>query len=126
MQEIVADPQPRNYRKVILHNGIPLGILFLGDRKNALAFKRAIDHKVNLTSVSNHLFAQDFNLDEWLHKQGVPPAVLDVVETGRDESTHTRQSYTAQHKDRRKMCRHRWGGWVHLYELTWYQYHIPE
>ena len=96
LREIVADPQPRNYRKVILHNGIPLGILFLGDRKNALAFKRAIDHKVNLTSVSNHLFAQDFNLDEWLHKQGVPPAVLDVVETGHDESTHTWQSYTAQ------------------------------
>ena len=96
LQEIVADPQPRNYRKVILHNGIPLGILFLGDRKNALAFKRAIDHKVNLTSVSNQLFAQNFNLDEWLHKQGVPTAVLDVVETGRDENTHTRQSDTAQ------------------------------
>ncbi len=92
LREIVADPQPRNYRKVILHNGIPLGILFLGDRNNALAFKRAIDHKVNLTSVSNHLFTQDFNLDEWLHKQGVPPAMLDAVV----ESTHTWQPHTAQ------------------------------
>jgi len=98
LQEIVADPQPRNYRKVILHNGIPLGILFLGDRKNALAFKRAIDHKVNLTSVSNHLFTQDFNLDEWLHKQGVPPAVLDAVV----ESTHTWQPYTAQPQSSQK------------------------
>ncbi|HEY6285657.1 MAG TPA: FAD-dependent oxidoreductase, partial [Ktedonobacteraceae bacterium] len=93
LQEIVADPQPHNYRKVILHNGIPLGVLFLGDRKNALAFKRAIDHKVNLTSVSNHLFTNDFNLDEWLHKQGVPPAVLDVVKIGLDESTRIRQPY---------------------------------
>jgi NADPH-dependent 2,4-dienoyl-CoA reductase/sulfur reductase-like enzyme/pSer/pThr/pTyr-binding forkhead associated (FHA) protein/Fe-S-cluster-containing hydrogenase component 2/CRP-like cAMP-binding protein len=96
LQEIAADPQPRNYRKVILHNGIPLGFLFLGDRKNALAFKRAIDHKVNLNSVSNHLFAQDFNLDAWLHKHGVPPAVLDVVEKGHNESDRTWQSYTVQ------------------------------
>ena len=96
LREIVANPQPRNYRKVILHNGIPLGILFLGDRKNALAFKRAIDHKVNLTSVSNHLFAKDFNLDEWLHKQSIPPAVLEVVETDHNESDRTWQSYKVQ------------------------------
>ena len=96
LQEIVADPQPRNYRKVILHNGIPRGFLFLGDRKNALTFKRAIDHKVNLTSISNHLFAHDFNFDLWLHKQGVPPAVFDVVKTGHDESTYAWQSYTSQ------------------------------
>ena len=96
LQEIVANPLPRNYRKVILHNGIPLGFLFLGDRRNALAFKRAIDHKVNLTSVSNQLFAQDFSLDEWLNRQGIPPAVLDMLVTDQKESTHTRQSYTVQ------------------------------
>ena len=96
LQEIVAEPQPRNYCKVILHNGIPLGILFLGDRKNALAFKRAIDHKVNLTSVSSRLFASDFNLDEWLNKQGVPPAVLDVVKIGLDDSTRIRQTHAGQ------------------------------
>ncbi|MGZ6366440.1 MAG: FAD-dependent oxidoreductase [Ktedonobacteraceae bacterium] len=99
LQEIVADPLPRNYRKVILHNGIPLGFLFLGDRRNALAFKRAIDHKVNLTSVSNQLFAQDFNLDEWLNRQGIPPAVLDMLVTDQKESTHTRQSYTVQSQE---------------------------
>jgi NADPH-dependent 2,4-dienoyl-CoA reductase/sulfur reductase-like enzyme/pSer/pThr/pTyr-binding forkhead associated (FHA) protein/Fe-S-cluster-containing hydrogenase component 2/CRP-like cAMP-binding protein len=96
LQEIVADPQPRNYRKVILHDGIPLGFLFLGDRKNALTLKRAIDHKVNLTSISNHLFAHDFNFDLWLHKQGVPPAVLDVVKTGHDESADSWKSYASQ------------------------------
>ncbi len=85
-QEIIADPQPRNYRKVILQQGIPLGVLFLGDRKNALAFKRAIDHRVNLTSITRHLFAGDFNLDEWLDKQGVPSAIVDMVRIGRDES----------------------------------------
>lgn len=92
-QEIVADPQPRNYRKVILQNGIPLGILFLGDRKNALAYKRAIDHKVNLSSVASYLFAQDFDLDEWLNKQSVPPVVVDTVKIGRDESAYVNQSY---------------------------------
>jgi NADPH-dependent 2,4-dienoyl-CoA reductase/sulfur reductase-like enzyme/Fe-S-cluster-containing hydrogenase component 2/pSer/pThr/pTyr-binding forkhead associated (FHA) protein/CRP-like cAMP-binding protein len=84
--EIKADPQPRNYRKLILHNGVPLGLLLLGNRKNALAFKRAIDHKVNLTSVSSRLFADDFNMDDWLDNQGVPPAVLNVVKIGYDES----------------------------------------
>ncbi|HEX9135276.1 MAG TPA: FAD-dependent oxidoreductase, partial [Ktedonobacteraceae bacterium] len=91
-RETVADPQPRNYRKVILRNGIPLGMLFLGDRKNALAFKRTIDHGVNLASIAGRLFADDFNLDEWLDNQGVPPAVLDVVRTGHykgPEQEHT-------------------------------------
>lgn len=80
-QEIVADPEPRSYRKVLLQQGIPLGALFLGNRKNALAFKRAIDHRVNLTSISGRLFSSDFNLDEWLDMQGVPPAILNVERT---------------------------------------------
>ncbi len=84
-QEIVADPQPRSYRKMILRKGIPQGMLLLGDRKNALAFKRAIDHGVNLASISSRLFADDFKLDEWLDIQGVPPAVFDVVRTGHNE-----------------------------------------
>ena len=91
-QEIVGDPQPRNYRKLILHNGIPLGILFLGDRKNALAFKRAIDHKVDLSSVANHALAQDFNLEEWLNRQGVPPVAFDIVKIGQNEHAHLGQS----------------------------------
>jgi NADPH-dependent 2,4-dienoyl-CoA reductase/sulfur reductase-like enzyme/pSer/pThr/pTyr-binding forkhead associated (FHA) protein/Fe-S-cluster-containing hydrogenase component 2/CRP-like cAMP-binding protein len=93
-REIVADPQPRNYRKMILQNGIPLGILFLGARKNALAFKRAIDHKVNLTPVSSRLCADDFNLDEWLDNQGVPPEVLDIVKIGHVESAGIGHSHT--------------------------------
>ncbi len=84
-QEIVADPQPRNYRKVILNQGIPLGALFLGDRKNALAFKRAIDHRVDLSPIANYLFADGFNLDEWLDRQGVAPVVFDFERIGRDE-----------------------------------------
>lgn len=121
LQEKVADPQPRNYRKVILHNGIPLGFLFLGDRKYALTFKRAIDHKVNLTSISNHLFAHDFNFDLWLHKQGVPPAVLDVVKTGHDESTYAWQSYVSQTQGLQKLYNGEdgpssLGRWAHLNE----------
>jgi NAD(P)H-nitrite reductase large subunit len=71
-QEIVAEPQPRSYQKVLLHNGIPVGALFLGERKQALAFKRAIDHRVNVTPIVNRLFADDFQLDDWLDGQHVP------------------------------------------------------
>ncbi len=80
--EIVADPQPRKYRKVLLKNGVPVGMLSLGDRKEALAFKRAIDHQVNLTSIATRLFAPDFRLSKWLDSQGVPPAILGVQRQG--------------------------------------------
>jgi NADPH-dependent 2,4-dienoyl-CoA reductase/sulfur reductase-like enzyme/pSer/pThr/pTyr-binding forkhead associated (FHA) protein len=81
-QEIVADPLPRAYRKVVLKDGVPVGMLALGDRRSALAFKRAIDHKVNLLPVASQLFAGDFNLNDWLDRQGVPPAVLGVTRQG--------------------------------------------
>jgi NADPH-dependent 2,4-dienoyl-CoA reductase/sulfur reductase-like enzyme/pSer/pThr/pTyr-binding forkhead associated (FHA) protein len=81
-QEIVADPQPRTYRKVILKDGVAVGVLALGDRKDVLAFKRAIDHGVNLLPVASRLFADDFKLSEWLDKQGVPPAILGVSREG--------------------------------------------
>src|SRR5262249_16528641 len=77
-QELIANPQPRNYRKVILKDGIPVGMLTLGDRKQALALKRAIDHRVNLLSVASLLFTADFNLRAWLDEQGVPPPILAV------------------------------------------------
>ena len=80
--EIVADPQPRMYRKVVLKNGVPVGMLSLGDRKGGLAFKRAIDHQVNLTSVATRLFAPDFHLTKWLDAQGVPSAILGVQRKG--------------------------------------------
>jgi NADPH-dependent 2,4-dienoyl-CoA reductase/sulfur reductase-like enzyme/pSer/pThr/pTyr-binding forkhead associated (FHA) protein len=81
-QEIVADPQPRTYRKAILKNGVAVGMLALGDRKGALAFKRAIDHRVNLQPVADKLFAPVFSLRDWLDRQGVPPSALGVQRQG--------------------------------------------
>ena len=77
-QEIIADPQPRTYRKALLKNGVAVGMLSLGDRKQTLAFKRAVDHSVNLAPVSSRLFAGDFSLNDWLDSQGVPPPILGV------------------------------------------------
>jgi NADPH-dependent 2,4-dienoyl-CoA reductase/sulfur reductase-like enzyme/pSer/pThr/pTyr-binding forkhead associated (FHA) protein len=81
-QEVVAPPKPRTYRKVLLRNGVPVGMLSLGDRKQALAFKQAIDAKVNLSPVLDRLFDDDFKLGNWLTKQGVPPARLGVTRSG--------------------------------------------
>jgi NADPH-dependent 2,4-dienoyl-CoA reductase/sulfur reductase-like enzyme/pSer/pThr/pTyr-binding forkhead associated (FHA) protein len=81
-QELVADPEPRSYRKVLLKNGAPVGMLFLGNRKDALAFKRAIDHGVNLAPVAAQLFSPDFKLNAWLDKQGVPPPILTASKEG--------------------------------------------
>jgi NADPH-dependent 2,4-dienoyl-CoA reductase/sulfur reductase-like enzyme/pSer/pThr/pTyr-binding forkhead associated (FHA) protein len=77
-QELVADPQPLSYHKVILKNGIPVGALALGQRAGVLAYKRAIDYKVDLTPVATRLFAADFDLDNWLDKQAVPQPILGV------------------------------------------------
>jgi pSer/pThr/pTyr-binding forkhead associated (FHA) protein len=57
-------------------------MLALGIRAGALACKRAIDHRVNLTPVADRLFVGDFKLDEWLDQQGVPPPVLGVSREG--------------------------------------------
>ncbi len=70
-QEIVADPQPRVYRKVILKDGVVVGALSLGDRQGMLLLKRAIDHGVNLTPVASRLFASDFNLKAWVSNQAL-------------------------------------------------------
>ncbi len=81
-QEIIADPLPRIYRKVILKDGVPVGMLSLGNRKDALAFKRAIDHKVNLSPVASYLFTEDFKLNDWLDREGVPPPLLGASRKG--------------------------------------------
>ncbi len=81
-QEIIADPLPRSYRKVILKDGVPVGMLSLGNRKDALAFKRAIDHKVNLSPVAAQLFTEDFKLNEWLDREVVPPPLLGATRIG--------------------------------------------
>ncbi len=80
--EIVADPQPRTYQKVILHDGVPVGMLALGDRRSVLTFKRAIDAGINLMPVSSRLFAPDFKLNDWLNAQGVPRPILGVSREG--------------------------------------------
>ncbi|GER87867.1 hypothetical protein KDW_20290 [Dictyobacter vulcani] len=77
-RELVADPKPRSYRKVLLCDGIPVGILALGDRKHTLAFKRAIDYKVNLEPVAARLLQEGFDLAAYLDQQGVPPLQLGV------------------------------------------------
>jgi NAD(P)H-nitrite reductase large subunit len=79
LQEIIAESQPRQYKKVLLNNGIPIGMLSLGDRRNAMAFKRAIDQRVNLLPVASMLFDERFNLHDWLDRQGVPPLLPGVI-----------------------------------------------
>lgn len=81
-QEIVAEPQPRTYRKVVLKQGVSVGMLALGNREDALAFKRAIDYGINLTPVASRLFDGDFKLSGWLDQQGVPPLLLSVGKDG--------------------------------------------
>lgn len=75
-QEIVAEPQPRSYRKLLLRNGTAMGVLLLGERGQALAFKRALDHHVDLSAVAERIFAADFDLDAWLTQQGIPAPLL--------------------------------------------------
>ncbi|GAC1343860.1 MAG: hypothetical protein NVSMB27_04180 [Ktedonobacteraceae bacterium] len=94
-QELVADPQPRIYRKVLLKDGIAAGMLALGDRKGVLAFKRAIDHAVNLTPVAGALFSEHFKLNDWLDQQGVPSTVLGVSRAG--EFAVKQVAYTNSH-----------------------------
>ncbi len=78
LQEIIAPPEPRSYRKVVLKDGIPVGMLSLGDRKQALTFKRAIDHRVNLSPVASLLFSKQFDMAQWLDSQAVPPPELGI------------------------------------------------
>jgi NADPH-dependent 2,4-dienoyl-CoA reductase/sulfur reductase-like enzyme/pSer/pThr/pTyr-binding forkhead associated (FHA) protein len=78
-QEIVVDPLPRRYRKVVLKDGIAVGMLSLGNREGALAYKRAIDYKVHLSPISSQLMKQDFKLNEWLDHEGVPPPQLGAI-----------------------------------------------
>lgn len=82
LQTLVADPRPRTYRKVTLANGVPVGMLSLGDRTGTLAFKRAIDHCVNLSSVASSVFLDHFDLNDWLDSQGVPPPMLGINRVG--------------------------------------------
>jgi NADPH-dependent 2,4-dienoyl-CoA reductase/sulfur reductase-like enzyme/pSer/pThr/pTyr-binding forkhead associated (FHA) protein len=76
--ELLAAPKPRSYRKVLLCDGVPVGMLALGDRKHTLAFKRAIDQQVNLDGVVSSLMNESFDLAACLDDWNVPPLVLGV------------------------------------------------
>ena len=77
-QEIVVGPKAYAYRKVLLKDGVPVGMFSLGERTDVLAFKRAIDHRVNLIPIATDLFADDFKLTNWLDLQKVPTPILAV------------------------------------------------
>jgi NADPH-dependent 2,4-dienoyl-CoA reductase/sulfur reductase-like enzyme/pSer/pThr/pTyr-binding forkhead associated (FHA) protein len=96
LQELVAEPQPRTYRKVVLKDGIPVGMLALGNRRQVLEMKRAIDHRVNIMPVANRLFNDDFNLSDWLDSEGVPPALLSAQRVGNEAVK--RQAYASGKK----------------------------
>ncbi|HEY6409652.1 MAG TPA: FAD-dependent oxidoreductase, partial [Ktedonobacteraceae bacterium] len=101
-QEIIADPQPRNYRKVVLKGGVIVGALLLGDRTDAMAFKRAIDHGVSLAPVARQLFTAGFDLDAWLDQHNVPGAILQVgkeIQSCQDASASTEIGRTARRKE---------------------------
>lgn len=85
-QDIVAEPRPRCYRKATLYNGVPVGMLALGDRRGVLACKRAIDYGVSLAPIAGSLFAEDFSLNEWLDRQEVPPPVMGASRMTRQPS----------------------------------------
>lgn len=95
-QEIIAKPRPRNYRKAILHSGIIVGTLLLGERNNALAYKRAIDHRLNLSSIADRLFSDDFDFEAWLDKQQVPPPLLNIRTEGLPEPYAAQQRQNTQ------------------------------
>lgn len=87
-QEIIAHPRPRQYQKILLKDGVAVGMLALGDRQRVLSIKRAIDHRVNLRPVIERLFADDFSLREWLDQQDVPPAMLTASRQGERAVQH--------------------------------------
>ncbi len=80
-QEVMADLQTHIYSKVWLKNGVPVGMLSFDGQRDTLAFKRAIDHAVDLTPVASCLFERDFKLQNWLNGQKVPAPVLAVRKT---------------------------------------------
>ncbi len=86
--EVVAEPAPRSYRKVIMRNGTIVGALLLGERGGGMALKRAIDHRVALLPIAEKVFTEGFELDAWLDQQGVPPpfGVLESMDQSTDGS----------------------------------------
>ena len=96
-QEIVAGPKAQTYRKVLLKNGVPLGIFSLGKQVDMLAFKRAIDHRVNLAPIAARIFDEDFKFTDWLDRQKVPTPVLAVSKTRHATRTRPMRSQRVSH-----------------------------
>lgn len=91
-RELFAAPKPRSYRKVLLCDGVMVGMMALGDRKHTLACKRAIDQRVNLDGVVSSLMNESFDLAACLDDWKVPALVLGVR---RAEDTVTNQVIAA-------------------------------
>lgn len=79
--EVMADIKTHIYSKAWLKNGVAMGLLSFDGQRDTLAFKRAIDHAVDLTPVASCLFERDFKLQNWLDGQKVPSPVLAVRKT---------------------------------------------
>jgi NADPH-dependent 2,4-dienoyl-CoA reductase/sulfur reductase-like enzyme len=97
-QEVVADIKTHIYSKVVLRNGVPVGMLSFDGSRDTLAFKRAIDHTVDLAPVVSCLFERDFKLVNWLDAQRIPAPVLAVRKTRTDALLST----TTAHRSFRK------------------------
>jgi hypothetical protein len=96
-QEIVVGPKAQTYRKVLLKDGVPLGMFSLGEHVDMLAFKRAIDHRVNLAPIAARIFDEDFKFTDWLDLQKVPTPVLAVSKTRNATRTRPMRSQHASH-----------------------------
>ncbi len=79
--EVMADIKTHIYSKAWLKNGVAVGLLSFDGQRDTLAFKRAIDHAVDLTPVASCLFERDFKLQNWLDRQKVSAPVLAVRKT---------------------------------------------
>ena len=96
-QEIVVGPKAQTYRKVLLKDGVPLGMFSLGKQVDMLAFKRAIDHRVNLAPIAARIFDEDFKFTNWLDLQKVPTPVLAVRKTRNARNTRPMTSQHVSH-----------------------------
>ena len=96
-QEIVVGPKAQTYRKVLLKDGVPLGMFSLGKHVDTLAFKRAIDHRVNLSPIAARIFDEDFKFTDWLDLQKVPTPVLAVSKKRNATRTRPMRSQHISH-----------------------------
>jgi NADPH-dependent 2,4-dienoyl-CoA reductase/sulfur reductase-like enzyme len=90
-QQITADTRTHIYSKALLKNGVLVGMLSLDGDRDIVAFKRAVDHAVNVTPVASRLFQTDFKFNNWLDAQKVPTPVL-AVSKAREQNEQMQQT----------------------------------